>query len=110
MPTADAVFPTSKPLPLIATLWNAVAVAAAGVSPTFDSQGMADVAIFGNASAATTLSVNVSNDGVTWYASSVSQALSAAGDFYLAFQTGARYLQLASSAAATITALASAKE
>ena len=89
--------------------WNAAAVAAAGVSATIDTGGLANVAVFGSASAATTIGVNVSADGANWYPSSNSEALSAAGDFYLQFACGARYIQLTSSAAATITATVAAK-
>lgn len=89
--------------------WNAVAVAAAGVSATIDTGGLANVCVFGSASAATTISVNVSADGSNWYPSNNSQALSAAGDFYLQFACGAQYIQLSSLDAATITATVAAK-
>jgi len=89
--------------------WNAVAVAAAGVSATIDTIGNKQITAYGSVSAATTVSVNVSADGVTWWPSTQQAVLAAAGNFYLNFVTGARYIQLVSSAAATITATVSAK-
>ena len=89
--------------------WNDVAVAAGGVSSTVDTGGLANVSVYGNVSASGTMSVNVSADGTTFYPSSNSDAISAAGDFYMNFTCGAQYLQLAYSEAATITATISAK-
>ena len=89
--------------------WNDVAVAAGGVSSTVNTGGLANVSVYGNVSASGTMSVNVSADGTTFYPSSNSDAISAAGDFYMNFTCGARYLQLAYSEAATITATISAK-
>ena len=89
--------------------WDAAAVAAAGVSATIDTAGLANVAVFGSASAATTIGVNVSADGTNWYPSSNSEALSDAGAFYLQFACGARYIQLSSLDAATITATVAPK-
>lgn len=89
--------------------WNAVAVAAAGVSATVDTLGNPNISVYGSVSAATTVSVNVSADNATWWPSTQQAVLNAAGDFYLNFTSGARYIQLTSSAAATITATVSAK-
>ena len=89
--------------------WNDVAVAAGGVSSTVNTGGLANVSVYGNVSASGTMSVNVSADGTTFYPSSNSDAISAAGDFYMNFTCGAQYLQLAYSEAATITATISAK-
>ena len=89
--------------------WNDVAVAAGGVSSTVDTGGLANVSAYGNVSASGTMTVNVSADGTTFYPSSNTDAISAAGDFYMNFTCGARYLQLAYSEAATITATISAK-
>ena len=89
--------------------WNDVAVAAGGVSSTINTGGLANVSVYGNVSASGTMSVNVSADGTTFYPSSNSDAISAAGDFYMNFTCGAQYLQLAYSEAATITATISAK-
>jgi hypothetical protein len=112
----SAVSPTN-PLPITqgdgiganGNAWSAAAVAAAGVSATIDTGGLAQVSVYGSVSAATNISVNVSADGSTWWPSTQQAALTAAGDFYLNFATGARYLQLVSSAAATVTATISAK-
>lgn len=108
---------TSNPMPVTkgagvgsnGNAWLAVAVAAAGVSATIDTLGGANICAYGSVSAATTVSVNISADGVTWWPSTQQAVLTAAGDFYLNFTTGARYIQLVSSAAATITATVSAK-
>ena len=89
--------------------WNDVAVAAGGVSSTVNTGGLANVSAYGNVSASGTMTVNVSADGTTFYPSSNTDAISAAGDFYMNFTCGARYLQLAYSEAATITATISAK-
>ena len=89
--------------------WNDVAVAAGGVSSTVNTGGLANVSVYGNVSASGSMSVNVSADGTTFYPSSNSDAISAAGDFYMNFTCGAQYLQLAYSEAATITATISAK-
>ena len=89
--------------------WNDVAVAAGGVSSTVNTGGLANVSVYGNVSASGTMSVNVSADGTTFYPSSNSDAISAAGDFYMNFTCGAQYLQLAYSEAATITATISSK-
>jgi hypothetical protein len=89
--------------------WNDVAVAAGGVSSTVNTGGLANVSVYGNVSASGTMSVNVSADGTTFYPSSNSDAISAAGDFYMNFTCGAQYLQLAYSEAATITATISTK-
>jgi hypothetical protein len=89
--------------------WDAVAVAASGVSATIDTMGLKQIAVYGSVSAATNISVNVSADGAAFFPSDQQAALTAAGDFYLNFATGARYLQLVSSAAATVTATISAK-
>lgn len=89
--------------------WNAAAVAAAGASASIDTNGLAFISAFGNASAATTIQMQYSADNATWYNGGPSIALSAAGDFGLTVQSGARYIRLTSSAAATITASIEAK-
>jgi len=113
---AGAVVSAANPLPTNvpqvgaqANAWNAVAVLAAGVSASIDTKGLAHISAFGNVSAATTIGVNVSEDNVTWYASGITQVLSAAGNFYIPLTTGARYIQLSSLDAATITATIAAK-
>lgn len=92
-----------------ANAWNAVAVAAGGASAVLDTWHLPFVTAFGNASAATTITLQVSQDNVNWYNSQVAQTLSAAGNFCLITEMGARYVRLTSSAAATITATITAK-
>jgi hypothetical protein len=89
--------------------WNAVAVAAGGDSVVIDTQYQPNISVFGNASAATTITAYVSQDGTNFYKTANEVALSAAGNFHFSFITGARYVRLKSSAAATITATVAGK-
>jgi len=85
--------------------WAAAAVAAAGVSAVATmGAGLRVVSAFGNASAATTIMLQYSADGINWYDSGVSKLLAGAGDFAIDVTTAATRLRLRSSAAATITA------
>lgn len=89
--------------------WNNVAVSANGVSPNVDCRYSANIAAFGTASAATVITIQVSQDDVNWYDSSVVSP-GASGGFYIndpAFS--ARFARLKSSAAATITATVAGK-
>jgi len=114
---AGAPISSANPLPITGSAgigangnaWSAAPVAGAGVSATIDTIGHEQITAYGSVSAATNVSVNVSADGVTWWPSTQQAVLAAAGNFYLNFKTGARYIQLVSSAAATITATISAK-
>lgn len=85
-----------------ANAWNAVAVGVGGTSAEIDVQHAAFISAFGNASAATTITLQYSQDKTNWY-DGPNQVLSAAGDFRIDATTGARYVRLKSSAAATIT-------
>jgi hypothetical protein len=84
--------------------WNGVAVAANGVSAALDTLGTGTVSAFGNASAATTITVQVSQNNLNWYDTVIAQTLASGGDFALHAALGARYVRLRSSGAATITA------
>lgn len=84
--------------------WNGSSVGAGGASPAIDKTGRSSVTVVGNADAATTISVEGSVNGVTWYATGASQVLSGAGDFHIALTTGLPFVRVKSSDAATITA------
>lgn len=92
-----------------ANAWSAAAVAIAGTSTSLDASYASNIAIFGNTSAATTFTVQYSQDNTNWYDSDITLVVAGAGNFAKTFQSGARYLRLKSSAAATITATISAK-
>lgn len=92
-----------------ANAWNAAAVLANGVSASLAVTSQRVVSGFGNASAATTITLQVSQNGTTFYDTPVTQTLSAAGDFHVTTNTGAAHARLKSSAAATITATIAGK-
>lgn len=87
-------------------MWNAAVVAAGGNSGTAVAGSFRNWIICGNASAATTLTVQVSHDNVTWYTTTVTVTLGATGDFFFDCRPlfGATYVRLSSSGVATITA------
>lgn len=89
-----------------ANAWNAVAVVVDGLSNAIDTAQNSNLTIMGNVSAATTLTVRYSQDNVNYYAG---EQISATADFVLHVKAGARYVELASSAAATITATIAGK-
>ena len=89
--------------------WAAAVVGANGTSNPVDTFAMPFVTAFGNASAATTITLQVSADGVTWYDSQVNQVLAGAGDFCLIATVAARLVRLKTLSAATITASILAK-
>lgn len=92
-----------------ANAWDNVAVGIGGTSTAIDCQYQYRISVFGTTSAATTITANVSQDGTNYYDSGNEQVLAGAGDFHFSFETGARYVQLISSAAATITATIAGK-
>lgn len=92
-----------------ANAWNAAAVAADGVSAVIDCQYQRTISAFGTVDAATTIKVQVSQDGTNFYDSGSEAVLAGAGDFHITLDTGARYVRLHSSAAATITATVAGK-
>lgn len=83
--------------------WNAAAVAAGGTSTALDKGSTSVVSAFGNASAATTITIQVSQNNATWFDTAATQVLAGAGDFHITLTTAARYVRLKSSGAATIT-------
>jgi hypothetical protein len=99
------------------TIWNNVATGAAGKSTTFTAWGLRRIEFIGHVSAATTLSVEFSSDGATWYVATVGTALgqtpnvalAGASDFSLAVETGAPYVRLSSLNNVTATAVACGK-
>jgi hypothetical protein len=96
------------PIGVQGNAWNAASVGSNGTSGVEDTWSCPFVSAFGNANAATTLTLEYSMDGSTFYAGP-STTLSGAGDFHIDATTAARYLRLLSSAAATITATLAAK-
>jgi hypothetical protein len=89
--------------------WNAAALGADAVSAVIDTKNHAVVSVFGNASGATDVTVQYSQDGVNFYKGDV-VSLAAAGDFKLDLTTGARYIRLKSSAlTVTVTATVAGK-
>lgn len=99
----------NPPVGAQANAWNGAVVAAGGNSAAVDLLYCTVCTIFGNVSAATNLTVQVSQDNVNWYNSDIVLNLAVAGNFYRNFDCGARYLRLLSSAAATITATIAGK-
>lgn len=92
-----------------ANAWNAAVVGIAGDSVAIDCQHQSNISAFGNVSAATTITIYVSQDNVTYYATATNVVLGGPGDFHFSFQSAARYVRLRSSAAATITATIAGK-
>jgi hypothetical protein len=94
----------SPPVGTHANGWNNIAVSANGTSTAFDTIYTKTISVFGNASGATNLIVQLSQDNTNFYDSDKTITISGAGNFGTTFETGARYIRLKSSAAATITA------
>lgn len=92
-----------------ANAWNAAVVGAGGTSNAVDTKDCPAVSAFGNSNAATTITVQVSEDNVTFYDTASTAVLAGAGDFHISLNTGAKYVRLKSSGAATITATVAAK-
>ena len=97
-----------SPIGVHGNAWNAASVGANGTSAVLDTWSCPYVSAFGNAGAATTLTLQYSMDGTHFYAGP-SVTLSGSGDFRIDAASAARYLRLLSSAAATITATLAAK-
>lgn len=89
-------------------VWNAVNPGAAGVSEVVDTGGFPNVTAIGNSAGATTITLQLSQDGVNFY-DGPNQVLAGAGDFRIDDSTGARYVRLKTSAGAVITAHIAAK-
>lgn len=89
--------------------WNAAVVGAGGTSNAIDTLDAANVSAFGNSNAATTITLQVSQDNVNFYDTATNVVLAGAGNFHISLSTGAKYARLKSSGAATITATIAAK-
>lgn len=89
--------------------WNATAVGAGGTSNAVDTLDATNVSAFGHVDAATTITVQVSEDNATFYDTATTVVLAGVADFHTSFSTGAKYVRLKSSGAATITATIAAK-
>lgn len=88
--------------------WSAAAVGVGGTSTALDLSVTRDCSAFGNTSAASTITVQLSQDNATFRSSGINTG-AVTGDFGINFTTGARYVRLISSAAATITATVACK-
>lgn len=97
-----------SPLGTHANAWDAAATGAGGVSAALDTWSCPFVSAFGNASGASTITVQYSQDGSNYY-DGPAQVLSGAGNFRIDATCGARYVRLKSSANVTVTATLSAK-
>lgn len=104
----------ASPVPILpseigahANAWNAAVVGVGGDSAIIDTRYCPFISIFGNTSAATTLTAWLSQDGVNFYSSN--HSITGTGSIGNSFQIGARYIRLRSSAAATITATVAGK-
>lgn len=89
--------------------WNATAVLAGGSSASLDTGNRSIVSGFGTSDAATTFTVQVSEDDVTYYDTLTTYVLAGAGEFHVTLTTAAKYVRLKSSGAATISATLVAK-
>jgi hypothetical protein len=86
-----------------ANAWSAATVGIAGTSNVVDTAYTPFCSAFGNTSNASTITVQLSADGSTFYSSATNTG-AVTGNFGLSFSPGARYVRLISSAASTITA------
>jgi len=77
-----------------ANMWSAATPGVGGKSTAVDTQYGAHVDIFGNVDGACTLSVEISQDNATWYASQYAYSAAGAEDFHISFQSAARYFRL----------------
>jgi len=95
-----------------ANAWNNVAAAGNGLSNIIDCYGANTISVFGNVSGATTIQVYYSQDGVNFYSAGTNRqiVLAGAGNFVIPdFLLGARYLQLQTTGAVTLTVTVSGK-
>jgi hypothetical protein len=92
-----------------ANAWSAASVSAGGTSTAVDCQFCQAVSTFGNSSATTTITFQVSQNNSNWYDAEEVTVLAPGGDFVLCRTTAARYVRLKSSGAATITATIAGK-
>lgn len=86
------------------TGWNATAAGAGASSPnTIDTHARPYVTAFGSADGATTITLEISQNGTDFY-DGPNQVLAGAGEFHISVTSAARFFRLKSSGAATITA------
>jgi hypothetical protein len=96
------------PIGVHGNAWSAAAVGSNGTSAVLDTWSCPYVSAFGNAGAATTLTLQYSMDGANFF-NGPSTTLAGASDFHVDATAAARYVRLLSSAAAAITATLAAK-
>lgn len=90
-----------------ANAWDAASTGVGGTSTAVDCQYVSQVAVFGDTSGASTLTVQLSQDNSNFYDSETT--ISADGDFGTTVSVGARYVRLHSSADVTATATIAGK-
>lgn len=92
--------------------WDGVSPATtgvAGLSAAIDTGGQPFVTAFGSVGGATTITLRISQDNVTFYDTQVNQILAGAADFAVSATLGARFVQLKSSADVKVVATIAAK-
>lgn len=94
------------PIGVQGNAWSAASVSSNGLSAIVDTWSLPFVTVFGNTSTSVTITVYGSMDGVNFYTLAT---ISANGDFAANYTSAARYFQLQSSGAATISAIIAAK-
>ena len=87
--------------------WNAAATGAAGLSAPVHIGPYKNISVFGNTSGASTITVQLSQDGSTFYDSG--STISANGNFGANYTVGAQHVRLKSSADVTATATIAGK-
>lgn len=91
-----------------ANAWNAAVTGVNGTSTALQIGAAMFVSAFGNASAATTITLQYSQDGTNYY-DGPTQVLGGAGNFRIDATMGCEYARLKSSASVTATATLAAK-
>jgi len=109
VPVTGAVTTTPPVIGTHGNAWNAAAVGAGGNSASIDTQYTPFVSIFGNADAATTITIQYSQDNANFYNGPTLAIPALGSDFASDITVGARYVRLQSSGAATITATVAGK-
>lgn len=89
--------------------WASVSTGVNGVSASIDCQYTPFVTVFGTTNGATTITLQVSQDNIT-FIDAASTVLAIAGGFEMSRTTGARYIRLKSSADVVASATIAAKD
>lgn len=110
IPVSGAFTSTPNVVGTHANAWSAAVVGANGTSTAIDCQYEPFIAAFGNVSANTTITMQVSQDNANFYDSASTKITGAPADFFLFETVGARYIRLKTSGAATITATIAGKD